>query len=80
MSTRIDEFLPTRKSLLTRLKNWDDQDGWREFFDTYWKLIYSVGRKAGFTDAEAQDLVQVVAVFKLGQHDGGQGLSLGFSR
>jgi RNA polymerase sigma factor (sigma-70 family) len=58
MSTRIDEFLPTRKSLLTRLKNWDDQDGWREFFDTYWKLIYSVGRKAGFTDAEAQDLVQ----------------------
>ncbi len=58
MSTRIEEFLPTRKSLLTRLKNWDDQDGWREFFDTYWKLIYSVGRKAGFTDAEAQDLVQ----------------------
>jgi RNA polymerase sigma factor (sigma-70 family) len=58
MSMRIDEFLPTRKSLLTRLKNWDDQDGWREFFDTYWKLIYSVGRKAGFTDAEAQDLVQ----------------------
>jgi RNA polymerase sigma factor (sigma-70 family) len=58
MSTRIDEFLPTRKSLLTRLKNWDDQDGWREFFNTYWKLIYSVGRKAGFTDAEAQDLVQ----------------------
>ena len=58
MSTHIDEFLPTRKSLLTRLKDWDDQDGWREFFDTYWKLIYSVGRKAGFTDAEAQDLVQ----------------------
>jgi RNA polymerase sigma factor (sigma-70 family) len=58
MSTRIDEFLPTRKSLLTRLKDWEDQDGWREFFDTYWKLIYSVGRKAGFTEAEAQDLVQ----------------------
>src|SRR5688572_3368426 len=63
---RSDEFLPTRKSLLTRLKNWDDQEGWREFFDTYWKLIYSVARKAGFTDTEAQDLVQdtVVSVAK----------------
>ena len=55
---RPDEFIPTRKSLLTRLKNWDDQEGWREFFDTYWKLIYSVALKSGFTSAEAQDIVQ----------------------
>ncbi|HEY5914049.1 MAG TPA: sigma-70 family RNA polymerase sigma factor [Verrucomicrobiae bacterium] len=53
-----EEFLPTGRSLLTRLKNWDDQEGWREFFETYWRLIYSVARKAGFNDAEAQDLVQ----------------------
>jgi RNA polymerase sigma factor (sigma-70 family) len=61
-----NEFLPTRRSLLTRLKDWDDQEGWREFFDTYWRLIYSVASKAGLTDAEAQDLVQetVVAVAK----------------
>ena len=60
------EFLPTRHSLLTRLKNWDDQTGWREFFDTYWKLIYSVGRKAGLNEADAEDLVQetIVAVAK----------------
>ena len=55
---RGEEFIPTRKSLLTRLKNWDDQEGWREFFDTYWKLIYSVAIKSGFSDAEAQDVVQ----------------------
>jgi len=53
-----DSFIPTRKSLLTRLKNWDDQEGWREFFETYWRLIYSVASKSGFTDAEAQDIVQ----------------------
>ena len=58
MAERLNEFIPTRKSLLTRLKNWDDQQGWREFFDTYWKLIYSVALKAGFSDAEAQDVVQ----------------------
>jgi DNA-directed RNA polymerase specialized sigma24 family protein len=29
-----------------------------EFFDIYWKLIYSVARQTGMTDAEAQDVVQ----------------------
>ena len=53
-----DEFIPTRASLLGRLKDWDDQTSWREFFDTYWRLIYGVARKAGLTDAEAQDVVQ----------------------
>jgi RNA polymerase sigma-70 factor (ECF subfamily) len=49
---------PTRWSLLTRLKNSDNQDAWREFFDTYWRLIYSIAIKSGLTDAEAQDVVQ----------------------
>ncbi len=67
---RPDEFIPTRKSLLTRLKNWDDQEGWREFFETYWKLIYSVALKSGFNDAEAQDIVQdtIVSVAKKMRH------------
>jgi len=61
-----DVRIPTRRSLLTRLKNWDDQEGWREFFDTYWNLIYGVAIKAGLGDAEAQDVVQetVIAVAK----------------
>jgi len=65
-----EEFIPTRRSLLTRLKNWDDQEGWREFFDTYWKLIYSVALKSGFSDAEAQDIVQdtIVSVAKKMRH------------
>jgi RNA polymerase sigma-70 factor (ECF subfamily) len=53
-----DEFIPTRASLLSRLKDLEDQTGWREFFDTYWRLIYGVARKTGLTDAEAQDVVQ----------------------
>jgi len=58
MTHRKDEFLPTRASLLTRLKDWQDNTSWQEFFDTYWKLIYGVARKAGLTDTEAQDVVQ----------------------
>jgi len=62
MSDPAEEFLPTRRSLLIRLKNWDDQESWRNFFDTYSKLIYSFARKAGFGDAEAQDIVQETVV------------------
>ena len=53
-----DEFIPTRRSLSSRLKDWDDKTSWREFFDTFWRLIYGVARKAGLNDAEAQDAVQ----------------------
>ena len=62
----VDDLIPTRLSLLSRLKDWNDQEGWKVFFDTYWKLIYRAGLKAGLSDAEAQDVVQetVLAVFK----------------
>jgi RNA polymerase sigma factor (sigma-70 family) len=53
-----DEFIPTRRSLLSRLRNSGDQESWRVFFDTYWRLIYGAATKAGLNDAEAQDVVQ----------------------
>jgi RNA polymerase sigma factor (sigma-70 family) len=53
-----DPFLVTRRSLVERLVNCSDRRVWQEFFDTYWKLIYSVARKSGLSDAEAQDVVQ----------------------
>ena len=61
-----DSFLPTRRSLLSRLKSWDEQDSWREFFETYWRLIFDTARRAGLDDASAQDVVQetIVAVAK----------------
>jgi len=66
-----DEFIPTRRSLLSRLKRWDDQGSWREFFDTYWKFLYCVAVKAGLSDEDARDVVQetVLAVAK-GLRDG----------
>src|SRR5437867_4172407 len=61
-----DELIPTRWSLLNRLKDLEDQQSWQQFFDTYWKLIYSVARRAGLSHAEAQDVVQetVISVAK----------------
>ena len=56
----------TRASLLLRLKDWGNEGSWQDFYDTYWRLIYHVGIKAGLTDAEAQDTVQetILAVAK----------------
>jgi len=51
-------FAKTRKSLIARLDNWEDQKTWDEFYQTYWKLIYSVALKSGLRSEEAFDCVQ----------------------
>ena len=60
----VADDLPTRRSLLSRLRNVEDNDSWRTFFDTYWRLLYNVARKSGLADHHAQDVVQetVIAV------------------
>ena len=58
-----DSWLPTRQSLLSRLRDWEDQAGWRKFFDTYWRLIYSVARRSGLSDTQAQDVVQSTFIY-----------------
>jgi RNA polymerase sigma-70 factor (ECF subfamily) len=50
--------IPTRGSLISRLRHWDDHESWRAFFETYWRLIYSFAIKRGCTDAEAEEVVQ----------------------
>src|SRR5262245_41403954 len=61
-----DYAIPTRYSLLSRLQSWDDQESWRDFFDTYWRLIYSIAIRSGLSESEAQDAVQetVISVAK----------------
>jgi RNA polymerase sigma factor (sigma-70 family) len=55
---RTGSILATRRSLVDKLANWDDRARWQQFFDSYWKLIYSAARKSGLSDAEAQEVVQ----------------------
>jgi RNA polymerase sigma factor (sigma-70 family) len=60
------DLIPTRESLLSRLGKPGNEESWRFFFDTYWKLIYGTARKAGLNETEAQEVVQetVLCVFK----------------
>jgi len=60
----VDEAdsIKTSQSLLVRLKDWGDQASWREFFDTYWRLIHATACKAGLTPIEAEEVVQEVMI------------------
>ena len=61
-----EDSIPTRASLLERLKDLGDAASWNEFYQTYRELIYSVARKAGLNETEAEDVVQdtVISVAK----------------
>lgn len=48
----------TRRSLIMKLADWQDQRSWDEFYRTYWRLIYSVAMQAGLREQEAWDVVQ----------------------
>ena len=58
VTSQNSDSIPTRATLLGRLKNWEDAESWQDFSDTYSKLIYGVARKAGLSDAEARDVTQ----------------------
>jgi RNA polymerase sigma-70 factor (ECF subfamily) len=60
------EIIPTRQSLLSRLKNWEDDESWREFFGIYRKLLFSFALKAGLSEQESEEVVQetVISVAK----------------
>ena len=59
------DSIPTRQSLLARLKDVGDQESWRDFFDTDWRLIHATALKAGLTHTEAQEVVQEVMMASL---------------
>lgn len=56
--SRFPVSVPTRPTLLIKLKDWKDQKSWQEFYDTYWRMIYGLATRAGLPDAEAQDILQ----------------------
>ena len=57
-----EQGIPTRWSLITRLKQWENEESWKVFFDTYWKLIYGVALKSGLSDTEAEEVVQETVI------------------
>jgi RNA polymerase sigma factor (sigma-70 family) len=59
---REEPSIPTRSSLLGRLKNWQDETSWEFFAQVYGKLIRDFTLKAGLTLDEADEVVQEVLI------------------
>lgn len=58
----MDELIPTRATLLNRLKDLQDQPSWRDFYSIYSRIIIDRGIKAGLTRVEAEDVLQETMV------------------
>ena len=50
----------TRRSLLLRIKDSNDQDAWAQFVDIYGPLVFRFGIKKGLQEADASDMAQEV--------------------
>lgn len=72
------DYLSTRRTLISRLKNLEDTGSWKEYYDTYGPIIYRFSLKQGLTDYEAQEVVQETSIavsrnIKNFQYVGGKG-------
>lgn len=54
--------IPTRPSLLARLRSGDSVEGWEEFYRLYGDLLRNFARKSGLTESEAEEVVQETAI------------------
>ncbi len=55
-----EEFMGTRATLLSRLKDVGDHRSWEEFYGLYHRLIRNIARKSGMSAEESQEIVQEV--------------------
>jgi len=58
-------MLPTRTSLLQRVRDQADEESWRDFVALYEPLLLSYVRKRGLTEIDARDVVQDVFILLL---------------
>lgn len=56
------DLIPTRSSLLAKIKDLADESAWQEFHRLYTDLVRRLALKAGLTESEADDVVQEVFV------------------
>ena len=56
----------TRATLLDRLRDASDPLVWTEFFERYWRLIYTCGRRLGASAETAEEVVQDVMLTMYG--------------
>src|SRR5215213_10793943 len=62
-----DDSIPTRETLLERIKNLSDDSSWLQFYSLYESLILNSARKKGLTPEEAADAMQETMIAVAGK-------------
>ena len=52
--------LRTRPTLLFRLRDWNDEASWTEFYRLYYQFVYGCARRTGLSHADAEEVTQDV--------------------
>ena len=66
----MDSWALTRSSLLHRLRDLENREAWEDFYDTYWKLLFAYARRAGLSEADAEDVVMETVICVSKQMEG----------
>ncbi len=61
-SLHLKDAIPTRSSLLERVRDADDNEAWEDFRRTYDGLIRRLAMKAGLSEVDAEDVAQDVLI------------------
>ncbi|MDD5599999.1 MAG: sigma-70 family RNA polymerase sigma factor [Victivallaceae bacterium] len=63
----MEDIRTTRQTLIQRLKDTENEDAWKEFYDFYWQLISGWAQRFGCSPAKADDVFQETMVCLLRQ-------------
>ena len=78
MNASPEDSQRTSCTLINRVKDLDDADGWHEFFQRYQRLVLSIARRHGLEESEAEEVAQevfsrvarTIGLFELGPRTG----------
>ena len=62
VSSMPKDSLPTRASLLRRLRDLADDGSWKEFYERYRRFILQAARRKGLSPQDAEDVLQDTVV------------------
>jgi len=57
-SNADESFIPTRTTLLHRIKDWQDEESWQVFYAMYRKMTLRIARKSGLDNHAAEEILQ----------------------
>jgi RNA polymerase sigma-70 factor (ECF subfamily) len=53
-----ESFIPTRSTLLCKIRDWRDEKSWQDFYTLYRKMVLRIAQKSGLNNIAAEEVMQ----------------------